>query len=366
MIITILARLGLISCLLLFTGCSSIGYLSHTASGHLQLMSKRQSIASVLQQQDTSPQTRQALKSVQHMREYASASLGLPDNKSYTHYVELQRDYVTWVVFAAPELSLQPVSWCFWIVGCVPYRGYFEEEKAANFAEQLRAQGLEVFISPVAAYSTLGWFSDPVLSSMLNRGIVSTADTIFHELAHQQLYIKDDTDFNEAFATAVARAGVRDWLASVGKYELLKRYDQSLLRKDRIYSRIQNLRKQLKDVYASSDSEADKRKQKELVLQRYHQSTTELINKWQLVNKWQQADRYRAWALQDLNNAKLNAISTYQDLTADFLALFNVCNNEYSKFYKVVASTQTLDKTARREFLRQLKCKQIDGESVAP
>lgn len=357
---TILARLGLISCLLLFTGCSSIAYLSHTASGHLQLMSKRQSIASVLEQQSTSLQTRQALKSVQDIRKFASESLGLPDNKSYTHYVDLQRDYVTWVVFAAPELSLQPVSWCFWIVGCVPYRGYFAQEKAAKFADQLSAKGLEVYTSPVAAYSTLGWFSDPVLSSMLNRGVVATADTIFHELAHQQLYIKDDTDFNEAFATAVARAGVRDWLVSISKHELLKRYEQSLAKKDQIYDGIQTLRQQLKDVYASSESVADKRKQKELALHSYRQTTTELIN------KWQQADRYRAWALQDINNAKLNAISTYQDLTSDFLALLEVCNNEYSKFYKVVASTQKLEKIERRKYLRELKCKQIDGASAVP
>ena len=355
---TILARISLLGCLLVFTGCSSLGYLAHTAGGHLELMSKRQPIASVLQQPETDATTRASLLNAQRIRDYASSKLSLPKNASYTHYVELDRDYVTWVVFAAPELSLQAVSWCFWIVGCVPYRGYFEHAKALEFAEQMSAKGLEIYVSPVAAYSTLGWFSDPLLSSMLRRGEISTADTIFHELAHQQLYIKNDTEFNEAFATAVARAGVRDWLRSNAKNELLARYEQSVVRKNQIYSQIQQLRLKLKEIYMASSSNDDKRAQKQMAIDEYRATVDAIIS------KWERGNRYRAWALEDINNAKLNAISTYQELTLEFLALLEACDNEYGKFYQVVASMRKLDKQQRRVYLNELKCKQIDDANV--
>lgn len=358
MIATILTRIVLISCLLVFAGCSSIGYLAHTAGGHLELMSKRTPITSVLQQNNTSAETRLALTSVQQQRSYASSTLSLPDNKSYTHYVELDRDYVTWVVFAAPELSLQPVSWCFWIVGCVPYRGYFDQAKAAEFAEQMVARGFEVHIAPVAAYSTLGWFSDPVLSSMLKRGKVATADTIFHELAHQQLYIKDDSDFNEAFASAIARAGVRKWLKDSGELKLLARYEQGLVEKDQVYQQIQQLRQRLRLIYKLSTTDSDKHARKELALNEYRDKTTKIIS------AWEHGDRYQPWALDGINNAKLNAMSTYQELIPDFISMFNACDRDYSKFYQVVASTQKLNKQERRNFLRRTKCMQIDDASV--
>lgn len=358
LISTILARISLLGCLLAFTGCSSLEYLAHTAGGHLELMSERQPITSVLQQPGVDSKTRDSLINAQNIRNYASSTLSLPENKSYTQYVELDRDYVTWVVFAAPELSLQPISWCFWIVGCVPYRGYFEHDKALGFAEQMSAKGLEIYISPVTAYSTLGWFSDPLLSSMLQRGEVSTADTIFHELAHQQLYIKNDTEFNEAFATAVARAGVRDWLRSSEKIELLARYENSIAQKNQLYSQIQQLRRQLKEIYAASTSDNDKRAQKKIAIDEYRKTVDATIS------KWEHGNRYRAWVLEDMNNAKLNAISTYQELTAEFLALLEVCGNEYRKFYQVVASMRKLDNQQRRAYLSELKCKQIDDANV--
>ncbi len=356
---TILARISLLGCLLAFSGCSSLGYLAHTAGGHLDLMAKREPIESVLQQAETDAKTRASLLNAQSIRDFASSNLSLPENASYTHYVELDRDYVTWVVFAAPELSLQAVSWCFWIVGCVPYRGYFEHAKALEFGEQMKAKGLEIFVSPVAAYSTLGWFSDPLLSSMLRRGEISTADTIFHELAHQQLYIKNDTEFNEAFATAIARAGVRDWLRSNEKDELLARYEQSVVRKNKIYSQIQQLRKQLKEIYATSSSNDEKRTQKIMAIDEYRKTVATILS------KWEHGDRYRAWALEEMNNAKLNAISTYQELTSEFIALLEVCGKDYHKFYQVVASMQKLDKQQRRDYLGKLKCRQIDDANVA-
>ena len=358
MIATILTRISLLGCLLfLFGGCSSIGYLAHTAGGHLELMGKREPINRVLQRKDLDAETRDSLLNIQNIRAYASEELKLPDNKSYTQYVELERDYVTWVVFAAPEFSLQPVTWCFWVVGCVPYRGYFEPSKATKFADQLSAKGLEVYVSPVTAYSTLGWFSDPVLSSMLGRGKISTSDTIVHELAHQQLYFKDDTEFNEAFATAVARAGVRDWLHSQGKAELLKRYERSNMQKDQLYSQIQQLRDRLIDIYRAETSKSTKRQQKTAAYEQYRQEVRHTTK------NWQHGKRYQRWVLQNLNNAKLSAISTYQELTADFLTLLAACDRDYEKFYKVVESMRKLKKMQRRKNLSEAKCTLIVAEN---
>ena len=205
---------------------------------------------------------RTQLLAVQRIREYASNQLALPDNKSYTQYVELNRDNVTWVVFAAPELSLQAKTWCFLIVGCVPYRGYFQEEKADKFAQQLIDQGLDVYIAPVTAYSTLGWFSDPVLSTMLNKGLTTTAEYIFHELAHQEVYIKNDSDFNEAFATAVAQAGVQHWLRNENRTERLATYEASIIKKNILYAKIKEHRNTLENIYSSQDIPEEKRNKK--------------------------------------------------------------------------------------------------------
>ena len=340
-------------------GCSSLGYLAHTANGHLKVMSKRQSIEQLLKQDDINTTLRRDLNTVQDIRSYASSALALPDNNSYTQYVELERDYVTWVVFAAPELSLQPVNWCFWIVGCVPYRGYFDPNKAEQFAESLRSQGLEVHVTPVAAYSTLGWFSDPVLSPMLNKGIVVTADYIFHELAHQQIYIKDDTEFNEAFATAVATAGVQAWLQQVNDLSSLARYQRNADEKQQIYFLVKTLRETLQTIYESSTSSNLKRKDKKLAFIKYQTDVNALLN------GWQHGARYRRWALEGINNAKLNAMAAYYELVPNFLDLLQECQKDYARFYEVVASMQSLSKKQRRHYLSNAKCMPIDAKTDA-
>ena len=340
-------------------GCSSLGYLAHTANGHLKVMSKRQSIEQVLKQEDTNTSLRQALMTVQNIRAYASDELALPDNKSYTQYVELERDYVTWVVFAAPELSLQAVNWCFWIVGCVPYRGYFDRSKAEHFADSLRTQNLEVHIAPVAAYSTLGWFSDPVLSSMLNKGVIVTADYIIHELAHQKVYIKDDTEFNEAFATAVATAGVQKWLYKSDDLSILLNYQDRLNKKQQIYALVKTLRQRLENIYDSSLTDSLKRRDKHLAINQYQANVTALLS------SWQQGALYEPWALDGMNNAKLNAMAAYYDLVPDFLNLLRDCEQKFARFYKVVASMHVLTKEQRRESLRQAKCMPIDVKTDA-
>lgn len=340
-------------------GCSSLGYLAHTANGHFKVMSKRQSIEQVLKQEDTNTSLRRDLNTVQNIRAYASNELALPDNKSYTQYVELERDFVTWVVFAAPELSLRAINWCFWIVGCVPYRGYFDPNMAEKFADSLRTQNLEVHIAPVAAYSTLGWFSDPVLSSMLNKGVIVTADYIIHELAHQKVYIKDDTEFNEAFATAVATAGVQKWLFQANDMPSLLKYQNQLNKKKQIYALVKKLRQRLENVYDSSLADNLKRKHKQLAFEEYQADTTALLN------TWQQGELYQRWAVEGMNNAKLNAMAAYYELVPDFLNLLKDCEQKFARFYEVVSSMQILTREQRRKSLRQAKCMPIDVKTDA-
>ena len=352
---TILTRILLITSLLLVSSCSSIGYLAHTSSGHLQLMAKRQAITDVIQDENTAQEKKQHLTAALRMREFASRELLLPENKSYTSFVELERDYVTWVVFASEEFSLQAKQWCFWVAGCVPYRGYFDKSKAEAFSVNLINQGYEVYIAPVPAYSTLGWFSDPLLSSMITRGQLVTAEYIFHELAHQKLYLKNDSQFNEAFATAVAQIGVEQWLAyenkqsenrqaAIDQYQLSKQYKQ------KIYQIISKFREQLEEIYQSSEAVEQKRNKKAKAYDQYKQHMSEQLKSWQ---KYQ---AYRVWLLDGINNAKLNAYATYYELVPSFIALYKQCDNNWQRFYQVVKSLEGLEKMQRREFLSNGSC----------
>ncbi len=194
------------------TSCATTSYYLQSLSGHVDLLLKRQPISGILASQNTDKLLRDKLEMVLEIRRFASEHLGLPDNGSYSDYADLGRNFVVWNVFAAPELSLQAKQWCFLFVGCLNYRGYYSEEAANRYAQTLEAQGHDVFVGGVTAYSTLGWFNDPVLNTMLNRDNNYLASVIFHELSHQKLYLKNDTAFNEAFAEMVAQTGVQYWL----------------------------------------------------------------------------------------------------------------------------------------------------------
>src|ERR1700730_16357908 len=195
----------------LLSGCGT-RYLMQAASGQWQVLRQRVPIDTLLADPRTPPALRAHLEEVRGAREFASRELGLPDNGSYRSYADIGRPYVVWNVVAAPEFSVRPKRWCFPIAGCVAYRGYFREQRAREFAASLAVRGFDVSVDGVPAYSTLGKFADPVLSSMLRYGDDELAPTIFHELAHQLLYVRDDSEFNEAFATTVEGAGLERWL----------------------------------------------------------------------------------------------------------------------------------------------------------
>ena len=201
---------------LMLSGCSTVNYYAHVAKGQGELVVSRRDVTEVVNDPSVDAGTRQRLQLSQEARRFATAHLDLPDNRSYTSYVQLDRPYVVWNVFATPRFSVAPIQHCFPFAGCVAYRGYFSKDKAKAESARLEALGDDVYVGGVPAYSTLGWFSDSILSSMMRWDDDELAGTIFHELAHQQIYVKDDSAFNESFASFVQEEGLREWRASRG------------------------------------------------------------------------------------------------------------------------------------------------------
>jgi predicted aminopeptidase len=202
--------------LLMFSGCTQLGYYTQSVSGQLDIWRREKPIHEVIEDAASPPALRDKLAQVLVIREYASRELALPANSSFRRYADLQRPFVAWNVFATEEFSMQPKTWCFAVAGCVSYRGYFAKADAENFAVGIAAAGHDVYVGGVPAYSTLGWFADPVLNTFIHYSPVELARLIFHELSHQVVYVKDDTVFNESFAVAVERAGVARWIARHG------------------------------------------------------------------------------------------------------------------------------------------------------
>src|SRR5690606_32875324 len=232
-------------------GCSSLGYYGQAISGQFEVYRKSRPVAEVIADPATDPRLRAKLADVQRVREFASRELGLPDNDSYRVYADLGRRYVLWNVFATPELSLEPLTWCFPVSGCVAYRGYFSREAAEAYAEKLRAAGYDVHVGGGTAYSTLGWFSDPLLNTMIHRPLPEIAGLLFHELAHQRLYVRGDTAFSESFAMTVELEGVRRWLEANGEADEYARYARTLERRQQFTQLVLRYRDRLEALYAA-------------------------------------------------------------------------------------------------------------------
>ncbi len=312
-----------------FAGCTSLGYYQQAIVGHLQLMHARRPVLEVIADPATPAALRAKLEIAQAARIWASASLGLPDNASYTHYAALRQRYVVWNVFAAPPLSLTLKESCFLFVGCLSYRGYFAEAAARAAGIALRAAGYDVFVGGVAAYSTLGWFADPLVSSMLQWENALVVKTVFHELAHQQLYIPDDSAFNESFATAVAEAGFTRWRAETA---LGAAVAPATAHDDDFIALLLRYRATLQQLYASHLSEPDKLAEKA-------RTVTALRREFgRLKRTWRGGEKYAAWMAEDLNNAKLASIETYHVHVPAFLAILRMMQGDFPRFYRVVSA----------------------------
>ena len=323
--------------------CAPVGYYAQSVAGGTKVLLKRKPIDRLLAGDRLTEDERQMLERVQALRRYAVEQLGLPDNGSYQTYADLGRPYATWNVVAAPRYSVEPKIWCFAVAGCVSYRGYFSKRRAERYAEKLVAQGYDVSLGGSPAYSTLGWFKDPVLNTFLTRSEHDLAGLIFHELAHQRLYVKDDTAFNESFATAVEIEGVRRWLTDSGRANEIGRYELGLERQRQVNQLLLETRAQLAEGYAQADNDDERARVKEEGFRALRGSYERLKQEWD-------ADPYGDYFARELNNADLVSSSDYSRWVAAFTALL-VELEDLAAFYDRVERLSALSPSQRSDFL---------------
>ncbi|WP_312956528.1 aminopeptidase [Pseudomonas songnenensis] len=324
-------------------GCS---YYSQLAVGQLDLLRQRQPIEALIADDTRDPALRQRLAEVLQARTFASQALSLPDNRSYRLYAELGRPYVVWNLFATEEFSVKPLEHCFPIAGCVAYRGYFRQGAARGEAARLRMAGLDTHVAGVEAYSTLGWFADPLLSSMLRRNDEQLAALIFHELAHQQLYLPGDTAFNESYATFVEREGLRQWRTSRG---LPEQDEQGRQRYRQLVRLLLDARERLADLYTSGQPPARLRELKQAEFTALRQRYRALRDE-----QWEGDRRFDRWFAQPLNNATLLPFGLYDRWVPAFAALFEANDGDWARFHAAVAVLAQSPADEREQILTKL------------
>ncbi|MBF0621578.1 MAG: aminopeptidase [Magnetococcales bacterium] len=324
------------------SGCVPISYYIQAINGQLDVWNRRQPVDDWLSNTAIDATLKSRLQRANSLRNYAITELGLPDHGSFRQYADLQRAHAVWAVVATPEFSLQPVSWCFPVVGCLSYRGYFVERDAEVFADTLRETGQDVQINGVPAYSTLGWFADPLLNTFIHWPQGHLAGLIFHEMAHEKLYIADDTTFNESFAESVAQIGVRKWFTENGLVDQMDRYESYLEQKRTFLQLVAETRHTLEQLYASEKSEIEKRTEKKRVIEAMRQSY--------IIYKGGNTEpmAYDGWFESEINNAKLATVSTYSKWVPAFLALYREQGNDLDRYYTEIQRVSELP-IAQRE-----------------
>ena len=338
------------------SGCA-LPYYWQAIGGQIQLLRKRTPIDELLADPATDPKLRSTLGAIAMIRRFAVDELKLPDNDSYTTYVDLKRSYVVWNVVAAEEFSVDPKQWCFPFVGCVAYRGFFDRDKAERFQAKLDARGFDTYSGGSSAYSTLGFFADPVLSTMIGGGPPYVASLLFHELSHQKLYIKDDSEFSEAFATTIEEYGTEKWLREHADEAAVAAYRARLLRRDGFADLVEREQARLREIYAGNSPPAVKRAAKAASFETMRASYERLRV------QWGGKGDYDAWFAGPLNNAALAAVATYRHwppalrwrlatvgldtFYADCSALANLSGQERSERLKAWLEAATAASTAR-------------------
>jgi predicted aminopeptidase len=324
----------------LLGGCTAAGYYWQGIRGQLDLLERARPIPAVLATTED-PALKRKLERVLAIREYASRELALPDNPSYRSYTDLGRRFVLWNVFAAPELSLEPRQWCFPVAGCVNYRGYFDEAAARAEASQLGATGDDIHVGGVPAYSTLGYFNDPMLSTVIRYPDTEVARLIFHELAHQVAYVKDDTVFNESFAVAVEEEGIGRWLAAQHDPALTAQFNTGQRYRDGFRTLTTRARGELVTLYASPASVEEKRTGKAAAFASMRASYDALKK------EWGGFAAYDGWFAQGPNNASLAAVGLYTQKVPEFHALLAGDSGDLRRFYAHVKRLAGLPKGER-------------------
>jgi len=335
-----LALAGIASAL---AGCATVGYYAHLAAGEMAVLHARVPISQLIADPHVDPALRARLELALRARTFASNRLKLPRNKSYTTYADIHRPFVMWNVFATPALSLQPVEHCFLFAGCVAYQGFYHHDRAEALADKLKQEGDDVWIGGVQAYSTLGHFADPLLSTMDHWSDDEMIGTIFHELTHQQFYVKDDTAFNESFATFVQREGLRQWLAD----NHLPPPDPAQAERQKQFTELVLVtRKKLKSVYASDVADAAKRERKAQIFAHMRRDYEHLRD-----GDWHGYNGYDHWFDTPINNAKLLPFGLYDRGVPAFAALFKLCDSDWTRFYAAVRKIGNEPAAQRDAFL---------------
>ena len=310
------------------SGCTSTAYLLQAANGEWHVIHGRKPIVEVIDDPRTPEPLIRELADVREARDFASRELDLPDNDSYRTYVKIDRPYVVWNVVAAPVLSVQPKEWCFPIAGCVAYRGYFSEKRARDFATRLEQSGYDVVIEGVPAYSTLGKLPDPVMSTMMRYGSDELASMIFHELAHQLLYVQNDSRFDEAFAVTVEDEGLKRWLEYKGRAARIAELQKERAEDEQFVALLRRTRDQLAQLYASSAPRSAKLQRKQQLFAGLALAIHALERRLGV-----RFPEYDAWIAQGLNNAELVSVGTYNDCLPGFARLLRQENDDLPHFY---------------------------------
>lgn len=332
----------------LLGGCTNLGYYYQSVRGQIDLLQRAQPIKTLITDHDIQAPLKLKLATVLRIREFASRELHLPDNGSYRSYADLERPYVVWNVFATPELSVHPIEWCFPFAGCVDYRGYFSKPEAEAFAAGLRARGYDVFVGGVHAYSTLGWFNDPVLSTFIHFPETEIARVIFHELAHQVAYVRNDSVFNESFAVAVEQEGLRRWLEREGTDKQRAASASTQRRKREFIALVLKYRNRLEALFSSPLSVAQKRQSKARIFRELQEEYLELKAGW---GGFRGYDR---WFTQEPNSAHLASVAIYTQLVPAFQALLAEEDGNLPYFYAAVTKLGNLPEGERLAQLQQL------------
>ena len=336
-------RLLLLAAVLALAGCGNLGYYWNSVGGQLEIWQREAPIERLLADPALDPKTKAQLERALRIRDYASRELGLPDNRSYRSYADLARPFVVWNVFAAEEFSTDPPQWCFPFAGCVGYRGYFSETEARTHAATLAAEGYDVHVGGVPAYSTIGWFADPVLNTFVNYPETELARLLFHELAHQQFYLGGDTRFNESFAVAVEHEGVQRWLRREGTPGQLQQYESFQSRRREFIALVLAYRTRLEALYRQNIAVADMRRRKAETLVAMRADYEAL----KASPAWGGFAGYDRFFTQNPNNAHLASVAVYSELVPGFQALLQGQGGDLPKFYKVVRDLAGLPKTER-------------------
>jgi predicted aminopeptidase len=354
---------ALLLAVLAMSGCQNLSYYGQAIKGQYEIVAHRERIEKLLADPQAPAPLKAKLDLVQKLRAFAAKDLRLPVDGHYEKYADVHRPFVVWNVEAAPEFSLEPKTWWYPLVGSLEYRGYFSEQAARNYAARLQKQGYDVYVGGVTAYSTLGWFKDPILNTFIFDPEPDLAETIFHELGHQRVFASGDTDFNEAFATTVGQEGARRWLRAKGDRSAYEKYLAELRRTRQFANLIMTTRERLQALYGDERTEdgnvkAAKKKrtippeqlrgQKQQLLNRLQQEYT------QLKAQWGGNTEYDEWFAGPVNNAQLNSVAAYYDLVPAFERLLKQNGGDLEKFYEAADRLAREPKTERDRWLRAL------------